>query len=70
MAFVFKYSSLSALTALTLAPFYAFIFGGKNASPYILAYAFLALLSMVRHRANIERLINKKESKINFKKKK
>ncbi|MBP5534484.1 MAG: glycerol-3-phosphate 1-O-acyltransferase PlsY [Alphaproteobacteria bacterium] len=70
MAFVFRYSSLSALTALTLSPFYAYILGGSAASPYILAFAFLALLSMVRHRANIERLINKKESKINFKKKK
>ncbi|MBO5996946.1 MAG: glycerol-3-phosphate 1-O-acyltransferase PlsY [Alphaproteobacteria bacterium] len=70
MAFVFKYSSLSALTALTLSPFYAYLFGGENKAAYVLAYAFLALLSMVRHRANIERLINKKETKINFKKKK
>ena len=70
MAFVFKYSSLSALTALTLSPFYAYIFGGQNAAPYILVFAFLALLSMVRHRANIERLINREETKINFKKKK
>ena len=70
VACVFRYSSLSALTALTLSPFYAYIFGGSDSSPYVLAYAFLALLSMVRHRANIQRLINKEESKINFKKKK
>ena len=70
VAIVFKYSSLSALTALTLAPFYAYLLGGQGASDYVLAYAFLALLSMVRHRANIKRLINKEESKINFKKKK
>lgn len=73
IAIVFKYSSLSALTALTLSPFYAYAFAalaGHEAYPYVLAYTFLALLSIVRHRANIERLINKKESKINFKKKK
>ena len=70
MAIVFRYSSLSALTALTLSPLYAYIFGGENAAPYILAFAFLALLSMLRHRANIKRLINKEETKINFKKKK
>ncbi len=70
VALVFKYSSLSALTALTLAPFYAFILDGNEASSYILAYTFLAILSMIRHKANIERLINKTETKINFKKNK
>ena len=70
MAIVFRYSSLSALTALTLSPLYAYILGGENAAPYILAFAFLALLSMLRHRANIKRLISKEETKINFKKKK
>ncbi|MGN1091079.1 MAG: glycerol-3-phosphate 1-O-acyltransferase PlsY [Alphaproteobacteria bacterium] len=68
MAFVFKYSSLSALTALTFAPFYALFLGKGEA--YVLAYAFLALLSIIRHRANIERLLNKTETKINFKKNK
>lgn len=69
MALLFKYSSLSALTALTFTPFYAYAFGGTAAYPYVLAFAFLALLSMIRHRANIERLINGQETKINFKKK-
>ena len=70
MAIAFKYSSLSALTALALAPFYAFILGGNDASSYVFAYAFLAILSMIRHKANIQRLINKTETKINFKKNK
>ncbi len=70
MAFIFKYSSLSALTALTLSPFVAFALKGNAGAPYVLAYAFLALLSIIRHRANIERLMNKTETKINLKKNK
>lgn len=70
MAIVFRFSSLSALTALTLSPFYAYLLVGSNKECYVLAYAFLALLSMIRHRANIERLLSGEETKINFKKKK
>lgn len=70
MAFAFKYSSLSALTALALSPFYAYLFGGNDTSAYVLAFAFLALLSMIRHKTNIARLINGTETKINFKKSK
>ncbi|MBE6449173.1 MAG: glycerol-3-phosphate 1-O-acyltransferase PlsY [Alphaproteobacteria bacterium] len=70
MAFVFRYSSLSALTALTLSPFYAYFLVDANKEAYVLAYAFLAILSIVRHRANIERLLRGEETKINFKKKK
>ncbi len=70
VALVFRYSSLSALTALTFAPFYAYALDGDEGAPYILAFAFLALLSMVRHRANIQRLMSGEETKINFKKKK
>jgi len=69
VAFCFRYSSLSALLALTLAPFYAWLLGGDNQDIYILSYAFLALLSIVRHRQNIERLLNGTETKIKFKKK-
>lgn len=69
VAFLFKYSSLSALLALSLSPFYAWILGGDNADIYILSYAFLALLSIIRHRQNIERLWNGTETKIKFKKK-
>ena len=70
MAFVFRYSSLSALTALTLSPFYAYFLVTANKDAYVLVYAFLAILSIIRHRANIERLLRGEETKINFKKKK
>ena len=69
VAFCFRYSSLAALSALTLAPFYAWLLGGDYEDIYILSYAFLALLSIVRHRQNIERLLNGTETKIKFKKK-
>ncbi|MBR6411871.1 MAG: glycerol-3-phosphate 1-O-acyltransferase PlsY [Alphaproteobacteria bacterium] len=65
MAFIFHYSSLSALTALILAPVYAFVFSGQAA---VICYALLGILSLWRHRANIKRLLTGQESKINFKK--
>ena len=65
MALIFHYSSLSALTALTLAPFYAYVFTGRAA---VICYALLGILSLWRHRANIKRLVLGQESKINFKK--
>lgn len=69
MALTFRYSSLSALTALTLSPLYALILGGEHMSAYVGCYAFLALLSLIRHRANISRLLNGTETKIKMKKK-
>lgn len=65
MAFWKKYSSLSALTALALAPIYAWIFHSGTAALFYLA---LTLLSFYRHRANIQRLLNGQESKIQLKK--
>ena len=67
MAFTFRYSSLSALTALVLAPVYAFILATPSAS---VCYMALAILSLWRHRANIKRLCSGEESKITFKRKK
>ena len=67
MAFTFRYSSLSALTALCLAPLYAAIWDSPSAAG---CYALLAALSLWRHRGNIKRLVNGEESKINFKRKK
>ena len=67
MAFRFKYSSLSALVALSFAPVYAFIFDYPTAVSF---YAGLALLSLYRHKANIKRLLAGEESKINLRKKK
>ena len=66
MAFMKKYSSLSALTALALAPIYAWIFGSRTAALFYLA---LTVLSFYRHRANIVRLWNGTETKIDLKKK-
>ena len=68
VAFLFRYSSLAALSALTLAPIYAF-FCEPNKS-ISLIYLLFTSLSYYRHRSNIVRLINKEETKINFKKKK
>ena len=66
MAVSFRYSSLSALTALALAPLYALIFSGSLPA---VCYAVLAMLSFWRHKDNIKRLMKGEESKINLKKK-
>ena len=66
MAFIKKYSSLSALTALALAPIYAWIF---NPGPAVWFYLALTVLSFYRHRGNIQRLWNGTETKIDLKKK-
>ena len=65
MAFSFKYSSLSALVALSFAPLYALIFDYQTASMF---YTGLALLSLYRHKSNIYRLLRGEESKINLRK--
>jgi len=65
IAFIFHYSSLSALIALMLAPVYACVWAGPAA---ITCYILLWILSLWRHRANIKRLVTGQESKINFKK--
>ena len=66
MAVSFRYSSLSALTALALSPLYALIFSDPVPAAF---YAGLAILSFWRHKDNIKRLIKGEESKINLKKK-
>lgn len=66
MAITFKYSSLSALTALAISPIFGFLWSGWQ---YGLCYALLAALSFYRHRDNIKRLLSGEESKINVKKK-
>ncbi len=68
MAFVFKYSSLAALTALAAAPFLSLTIGYGWA--YFVCYGLLAVLAFYRHRENIKRLLNGTESKINLHKKK
>lgn len=66
MAFTSKYSSLSAIIAALLTPVYAFFLVEPV---YSIFYTAIALLILVRHYANIVRLIKGQESKINLKKK-
>ncbi len=65
MAFTFKYSSLSALTAAALVPFFAYFMNDPVSSIF---YTFTAILVILRHHANIMRLIKGEESKIKLKK--
>lgn len=66
VAIVSRYSSLSAITAAILTPFYAFFL---TEPIYSIFYTAIALLVLYRHHANIARLIKGEESKISFKKK-
>jgi glycerol-3-phosphate acyltransferase PlsY len=61
MAKIFRYSSLAALTATALMPFVAW---GLVSSGYFLPLLLIAILVFYRHRANIQRLLNRTESKI------
>lgn len=65
-AFLFKYSSLAALAAAVLTPLYAYFYAGEVESVFFTA---VALLVVIRHHANIRRLIKGEESKISFGKK-
>ena len=66
MAVVFRYSSLSALTAAILAPVYVWFI---LKSPVLAGAALaMALLLVSRHRANIERLLKGEESRLGSKK--
>lgn len=67
MAVIFRYSSLAAITAAALVPFYAWFFAGPV---YTLFYTPIVILVLVRHRTNMMRLIRGEETKITFKKKK
>jgi glycerol-3-phosphate acyltransferase PlsY len=57
-----KISSLSALTAAALSPFYAL--GFQRPLPTVLLAAVLAVLIFVRHHENIRRLLNGTEPRI------
>ena len=66
MAFTFRYSSLSALTAAASMPIVAYFMCPPI---YAVFYTAIALLVIIRHHANIKRLLTGQESKITFKKK-
>ena len=62
MAFLFKISSLSALTAAVLAPFYMWWLRPEQA--FLAVTVLISLLLIWRHRSNIKNLITGKEDKI------
>ena len=62
MAGLFRYSSLAALTAATLAPF--IVLWLLPSLPFFLLTLVIAILLFWRHRANIVRLLSGEESKI------
>lgn len=61
----FRYSSLAALVAIALSPFYVWYFSGLTLA---LAIAVMGALVAQRHHANIRRLLRGEESKIELKK--
>jgi glycerol-3-phosphate acyltransferase PlsY len=62
VAAIFRYSSLAALVAAALAPIYQAFFGDLSITT--LAIAAMSLLLIWRHRANIEKLMAGKESRL------
>jgi glycerol-3-phosphate acyltransferase PlsY len=67
MAFLFRISSLAALTAAALAPLYAFATDQEPIAKIWLC-AFMAVLIYIRHAANISRLLKGQEPRIGAKK--
>lgn len=71
IAFFFRYSSLASLVAAVFAPLY-YLLGDRTAwyaeRPIALALAVMALLLAWRHRENIKRLLEGKESRLGAKK--
>ncbi|QGP55338.1 G3P acyltransferase [Piscirickettsia salmonis] len=65
MAFLFRISSLAALTASVLAPLYSYWLGTEG---YIMPLIIMAIFTLYRHKANIVRLIHGAEPKIGQKK--
>ena len=69
IAFFFRYSSLASLVAAAFAPVY-YLFGDRlqwyAEKPVLLALCVMAVLLAYRHRENINRLLEGKESKLGF----
>lgn len=65
MAFVTRYSSLSALVAIAAAPVFTWFF--VHDSKVILAVVVIAVMLFWRHRSNIKNLLTGKENKIGYK---
>ena len=58
---IFKMSSLSSLLAIIVAPILFFILDQKDFSAL---FALFFIVSLLTHKKNLERIINKKEGKI------
>ena len=65
MAYITRYSSLSALVATAAAPFYTWYF--INDVPHVIAVIVIAVILFWRHRSNIRNLLTGKENKIGYK---
>ena len=65
MAIMFRYSSLSAITAVFFVPVLTYYMSDMV---HLVFYTFIVILILVRHHANFVRLFNGQESKIKFKK--
>jgi len=65
MAYLFRMSSLAALTAAALAPLYAFAL--HSGQPVIYLAVFMAVIIFIRHHENIARLLKGAEPKIGAK---
>jgi glycerol-3-phosphate acyltransferase PlsY len=61
VAFIFRFSSLSGLISVALAPAYAWYW---SETPIAIAAAILAVFVWYRHKANIQRLLSGEEPKI------
>jgi glycerol-3-phosphate acyltransferase PlsY len=61
MAFLFRISSLSALTASALSPFWAWLLGKPT---FVLALIIIGIFIWIMHRENIARLVKGEEAKI------
>jgi len=66
VAFIWRYSSLSAIIAAIFAPFYYGLMVGFNTQ--FIAIVIMSALLLSRHRQNISNLLKGKESKIGSKK--
>lgn len=65
-----RYVSLGSISAAASAPILAYILSYKDKPYTFWVILLLASVAIFRHRSNIVRLINKSESKLNFKEKK
>ncbi|HKJ73357.1 MAG TPA: glycerol-3-phosphate 1-O-acyltransferase PlsY [Alphaproteobacteria bacterium] len=61
VAAIFRYSSLAALAAAALTPAYGYVFHDLW---HVELASFCAILIFIRHRANIQRLLNQQEPRI------